>query len=981
LRYIKGSVGALIASSLVAAMLGSVAPSADSVMSYRVFTTEDGLPQNSVYAIDQTPDGYLWIATFDGLVRFDGHRMAVFNHAEAPEIRSNRILALRVDREGSLWIGTEDGGVTLMKDGVFRSFGVADGLPDPTVGAIQEDASGRIWISTDRGLARFDGARWSTPDEAVPRRGESVNLYNVALWRDGGARIVEPGGALADYVYPKSKTWALSFRDPRGALWVLTGARSLFELVRGQTTTLAGPESPKPAPKPRRFALTRGRDGRVWLNLNGRLSVHENGSWRTFSPALPAAAAEPIAFFEDAEGSLWIGGEAGLVQAFPTPVRTIVPAAGSDANFYPIAEDGAGRVWAATQNVAFRVEPGRFQPLDGFLFTAARADRDGAILLGKTAEGVTRVMPSGRVEQVYLGREIITDVLRDRAGAVWIATSSGVVRVDPSGSESRWRTAEGLAGDRVMALAESARGGVWAGCYGGVSRIEGDRVTSWSSADGLGSDKIRALHEDERGALWIGTYDGGIARLLDGKLVALRKRDGLFDDGAFAILDDGMGRLWISSNRGIYAVPRAQLDAAADGRRGALTCRALGRVDGMLDAECNGGFQPAGFRKSDGTLWFPTRRGIAIVDPRLAVASTVAPHVVIEEIATERGVHAVSPPVTLSPAERRLEVRFTATTFLRPEQARFRYKLEGLEGDWADAGTSRVVRYAHLPPGRYTFRVIASNADGDWSEDGASLPIRVTPAWWQTLWFQAGAITAGIGLAGLGVRSRFTRLKRRRAEQDLFARQLLSSQEAERKRIAGELHDGIGQTLVVIRNRAQLGLRDGDDPAGTRRHMEEILEATGDGIEEVRKVAYNLRPYQLDRLGLTRAIEALVEQAAASTGMTIASRLDPLDGVFARDDEIAVYRIVQEALSNMLRHAQASSATVEARVADGKIEIAVEDDGRGFDAAAFPADRPGMGLSGIAERARILGGRHTVQSSPGRGTRIAVWLPRRGGAA
>jgi len=223
--------------------------------------------------------------------------------------------------------------------------------------------------------------------------------------------------------------------------------------------------------------------------------------------------------------------------------------------------------------------------------------------------------------------------------------------------------------------------------------------------------------------------------------------------------------------------------------------------------------------------------------------------------------------------------------------------------------------------------------------------------------------------------------KRRRAEQDLFARQLLSSQEAERKRIAGELHDGIGQTLVVIRNRAQLGLRDGDDPAGTRRHMEEILEATGDGIEEVRKVAYNLRPYQLDRLGLTRAIEALVEQAAASTGMTIASRLDPLDGVFARDDEIAVYRIVQEALSNMLRHAQASSATVEARVADGKIEIAVEDDGRGFDAAAFPADRPGMGLSGIAERARILGGRHTVQSSPGRGTRIAVWLPGRGGAA
>jgi signal transduction histidine kinase len=359
----------------------------------------------------------------------------------------------------------------------------------------------------------------------------------------------------------------------------------------------------------------------------------------------------------------------------------------------------------------------------------------------------------------------------------------------------------------------------------------------------------------------------------------------------------------------------------------------------------------------------------------------VAPAVVIEEVASERRAHAISSPVTLDPAERRLEVRFAATTFVRPEQARFRYKMDGLEDVWEEGGTARVARYSHLPPGRYVFRVIASNADGVWNEQGASLAIRVIPAWWQTLWFQGGALAAGIGLVGLGVRSRFVRLKRRRAEQDLFSRQLLASQEAERKRIAGELHDGIGQTLVVIRSRAELGLRDGSDPAEARRHMEEILEATGDGIAEVREVAYNLRPYQLDRLGLTRAIEALVEQAAASSGLTITSRLDRLDGVFARDDEIGVYRIIQEALSNMLKHAHATRANVDARRSNGSVEIEIADDGRGFDPQALPADRPGMGLSGIAERARILGGRHTIQSSPGRGTRIVVWLPTQDGNA
>jgi signal transduction histidine kinase len=727
--------------------------------------------------------------------------------------------------------------------------------------------------------------------------------------------------------------------------------------------------------KPSRFAVLQGKDGRTWLILDGRLSVLERGAWRTFGPDLPSPATSPIAMLEDAEGSLWIASEDGVVQAFPTPVRTIVPdAPAPDSNFYPIAEDASGGVWASNgEGASFRVEGDRFTRLRGG-FSAVRPEADGAVLLGDN-EGLSRVTPDGRIETLFRGNDGVIAILRDRAGAVWAGTARGVIRIEASGATRRFGTAEGLAGARACALLPSGSGGMWVGCYGGLSRIEGDRVTTWKASAGLSSEKIRALYEDERGALWIGTYDGGLTRFLDGKMVVIQKRDGLFDDGAFSLIDDRMGRLWMSCNRGIYAVPRKQLDAFADGGGGTLTYRAFGRLDGMASAECNGGYQPAGFRKSDGTLWFPTQHGIAIVDPRSVGENKVPPSVVIEEIASEHRAHPLASTVTLDPSESRLEVRFTATTFVRPEQARFHYRMEGLDDEWADAGTARFARYSHVPPGRYVFRVVAANADGVWNERGASVVIRVIPAWWQTFWFRGGTLAVAFGLVGLGVRSRFARLKRRRAEQDLFARRLIASQEAERKRIAGELHDGIGQTLVVIRNRAQMGLRDGAGVEEARRQMAEIVDATGDGIDEVRKVAYNLRPYQLDRLGLTRAIEALVGQSAASSGTTIASHVDPLDDLFPRDDEIGIYRIVQEALSNMLRHAQASRASVEVRHADGKVTIVVEDDGRGFDPATLPTNRAGMGLSGIAERARILGGRHAVHASPGRGTRIVVRLP------
>jgi signal transduction histidine kinase len=601
--------------------------------------------------------------------------------------------------------------------------------------------------------------------------------------------------------------------------------------------------------------------------------------------------------------------------------------------------------------------------------TAIQPEADGTVLLATVGTGVWRVQPDLRAEQVYATTDVMADLLRDRTGTLWMASGTGVVRLD-AGVATR---VPGLA-TPVEVLLEAADGAIWAGGRAGLRRMGPNGITS---VDGLTGAKVRALFEDGRGSLWIGTYDGGLIRLRDGKLSRIRKRDGLFEDGVFAILDDGAGRLWMSSNRGIHSVSLADLDAFADGRAASVSSRFLSRAEGMLSSECNGGMQPAGFRRADGTLVFPTQKGLVVVDPRAFRLNEIAPEVVIEGVASERRTLRPGPEVVLEPRESQLEVAFTAPTFLRAPQARFRYFMEGLDDHWVEAGGARSARYAHLPPGRFRFRVTACNGDGVWNAQGTSFAVVVSPAWWETTWLRLGAALAFFGVVGVGIRNRFARLARRRAEQDLFARRLIESQESERKRIAGELHDGVGQALVMIRNRGLMSLREDADAARVRRQAEQIVDAAGSGLDEIHKVIHNLRPYQLDRLGLTRAVEGIVEEAAEASGIVVDAIIDPMDGVFSTEDDIHVYRIVQEAVSNVVRHAGASKVRVRVQVAPQEVMLAVEDDGHGFDPATLPPEKRGMGLSGIAERVRILGGRQTVESAPGRGTKLSVRLPRR----
>jgi signal transduction histidine kinase len=400
----------------------------------------------------------------------------------------------------------------------------------------------------------------------------------------------------------------------------------------------------------------------------------------------------------------------------------------------------------------------------------------------------------------------------------------------------------------------------------------------------------------------------------------------------------------------------------------------------MLNVECNGGLWPAGIKARDGTLWFPTQDGVAMIDPASVTSNPRPPPIVIESFLLDR--EPIAPltfeqPVRIAPGKAAFEIGYTSLSFTNPEYVRFRYRLAGLDEDWIDARARRTAYYSHVPPGHYIFTVIAASGDGVWNTSGASLQIVVLPPFYRSWWFLSLVAAATAAIVVITWKRREWRLKRAHAAQQAFTRQLIASQEAERKRIAAELHDSLGQRLVVIKNLAVLA--SGATTDGARERIDEIAGEAHQAIGEVREIAQNLRPHELDRVGLTKALTGLVRKARSASTIELTADVDTMDGVFAKDAEVNLYRVVQESLNNVLKHSGATRASLTVRRSDSRVQITIEDNGRGFLPAgngAAPERSDGFGLIGIAERVTLLGGQTEVRSAPGHGTKIGITFDR-----
>jgi len=952
------------------------------------WTAENGLPQNVIRGLAQTPDGYLWIATLDGAARFDGVRFTVFNKSNTPGIASNRFGSMMQARNGDLWFTSEGGNVTRYHRGSFHTYGPEEGIPANSIHGLGQDGAGNLWMLSEESIEKWKegtGLRDVTPDN-LRIHYEPLYWDNAGFWgTDQTGLHIFSNGRFVSYPLPVwpggGSIWNVAI-DGNGSVW-LESSDGRQGIIRAGEQAVEPVDAAHPQP-----VLYRDPHGHLWeFHVGKRLT-----RFLDFESSGQPASISFTRLLEDNEANVWIGTEGnGLYQLQEQSIDVYSKAQGlPDQDIYPVYQDHSGAIWlGAWQSGLSCFRNGRFmnyttsQGLPGRLVSALGGDKDGNLWVGTHGGlGILHDRQFYKSPVLLPEHTVAQAIFEDRGGTMWLGTTNGLVTYR-QGPTRTLTVEDGLAGNDVKVIIEGATGDVWIGGYGGLTRFHDGRFTHWSERDGLPSDNIRAIYEDRDGVIWIGSYDGGLGRLKDGKFTRYSQHDGLFNNGVFQILEDERDNLWMSCNRGIYRVSKQELNEFAEGNRKTITSVAYGKADGMLNVECNGGMWPAGIKTGDGKLWFPTQDGVAVIDPGTVRINPQPPPVVIEAALVDRAPVSLQGLLKIPPGKENLEIEYTALSFIHSDQIRFRYKLEGLDSSWIDAGSRRTAYYSHLPPGRYQFHVIAANSDGVWNNAGQRLAIAVQAPFYLTWWFITLEALAGAALIATGVRYRLSQLQHAQAMQKAFSQQLIASQENERQRIASELHDSLGQRLVVINNLALFSMRAGrksadagDEPTA----MKEISAEAALAIQETREISYNLRPFQLDRLGLTKAIEGIVRTVATASGIRITSQIDNIDDAFPKDLRINFYRIVQESLNNIMKHSLATEAEVRVMRNEKRIILSIRDNGIGFNPANRTSNigKGGFGLTGIEERSHLLGGEFQITSASGQGTVTTVEFPSRG---
>jgi diguanylate cyclase (GGDEF)-like protein len=746
--------------ALVILLLLRVAPDAHAQSSrplteylHDVWQIEQGLPQNTVQAITQTPDGYLWLGTQEGLVRFDGMQFTVFDRQRVPELRSNNIQALYVDGNNGLWIGTETGGGLRWRDGRFTAFGTADGLEAAAVRAYQPDANGVLWAATfGGGVHQFDGRRFTRASDVQSARVSSLASDRAGgLWigtYDAGAIHRTPQGVTKHDVrsgLPTNDVRAVTV-DRAGTVWIGT-TRGVVRYVGGQVSRIS------PAlPDDIVTALFEDRTGAMWIGTGGNgVFRYLNGDLARFGTAEGLAASRVRAIFEDDAGNVWIGTEGGGLNRLRRGTFTTYGRQhGLSADIaYAVLEDRRGTMWVGTQHSGLNRWDGTrfttYSTRDGLTsntILSLAETPDGTLWVGTEGGGVVR-LHDNRFEPLRLPGTLSAAsayaMRADRSGCMWIGTSGQGLLRSCGSQATQLSTRDGLGSDIVLAIAIGADDTLWAGTYGGgVSRYRDGRVTTFKTANGLGSDTILSIYPDANGTIWIATYEGGLSRLQNDTITTFTLAQGLLSDTIFQVLDDGRGQLWMSSNKGVFRVRKDDLDAVAEGRASRVTSVAYGRSDGMGSAECNGMVQPAGWQSQDGRLWFPTIKGVAVVDPASAAVAPPRPPVHIERLVVNgRTIDVGQTPTaqTLDPGVANLEIHYVGLNLGAPETVRYRYRLEGVDENWIEVGNRRVAYYTRLKPGRYSFRVTAANSGGVFEVTGPALAFAIQPRFYETWWF------------------------------------------------------------------------------------------------------------------------------------------------------------------------------------------------------------------------------------------------------
>jgi signal transduction histidine kinase/ligand-binding sensor domain-containing protein len=956
------------------------------------WTTQDGLPQNTITSIFQTRDGYLWIGTFGGLARFDGVKFTVFDSANTPELTSNRILSIYEDTWDRLWIGTETGEVFRFSAGQFKKIDTGIMPLRKAVWGIEQDKDRNLLISSESGLEKL---KFDDKGEIVPGLGIIVSrerCNRFAKQPDGTiwVRVQNDFFAVQDGQLISAREKGISLPETLlriqfasdGDLIVGSG-ESLGSYKKGEYRKFLNID---PKVHQNSYAIA-SVGGTTWLQQADEL-FELGGAGKARHSLEGYVVGGSSLIFSDRAGNLWLGTNFdGLVRLTRKRIQLLSDLIEKELfNAYAILEDSEGTVWlGGTEPLRFRdgkVE--KFPELpenESFLAVKSLAlSSKGTIWFG-TTDGLYGY--SGEVVPVEEFRGKIIDCLYfDSAGFLWAGGPEGLWRYG-KGKFEHFTMKKGLADNRVSFITQAKDGTIWIATAGGISRFNDGEFNNLSVKDGLSSNYVREIVEDEDGTFWIGTYGGGLNRIRNGTIKIVMGANGLHDNFISRILRDDQGRFWLLGNQGVFAVDRKELNDVADGVKDALTGALFGVSDGMTSDEASGGHQPAGIRTNDGKLWFPMIRDIVIIDPKNLGGTP--PKVIIESVTAGaakpqtgpvRQAYDTKKVFRLGSGERKMKIDYTALTFTGPEKLRFFYQMEGIDEYFVDAGTKRTALYPFLPAGNYRFRVKALTANGIWSENEAAFLITVEKAFWQTWWFSLLLAAAFIASILLIYRWQIRESEKRDLRRLEFSKRLINAHESERQRIAAELHDGLGQNLLLIKNWALLGQRKSSEEDQVRAKFGQISETASVALEETRSIVKNLTPQSLRRFGFTEALTNMLEQIENSTGVVFEQRIDNIDGILPDESELSVYRIIQECMNNVIKHSESPRGTIQVSFRNGELRVIIEDFGKGLDDDSALENRPGaFGIRSVNERARLLGGSFTIESRKGEGTRVLLRIP------
>lgn len=982
--------------------------------SSRLWQMEDGLPHSIVQAITQTRDGYLWIGTREGLTRFDGVNFTFIDLT--PGAFEPSIMALYEAHDGSLWIATENAGLFRLRNGRVSHFRTRDGLPSDAVFDIVEDASNLLWVATRRGLARYqEGEMRPAYQGKISNGAWSLAVdKNGYLWAGAGLNIYRIKGddftTLPAISGESTRTIPSSirkiFHDSQGKTWIGSNLY-LTELTENGFVNYTKSDGPSGIIS----VIYEDREHNMWVGTYAGLGRFEDGAFIK-EDKNPGTISRIHSIYEDREGNMWIGSEEGLARLIPKHVATYTQHDGLSQNTTAsVCASRDGGIWVGVWGGGIdRIVNGKitsFGKENGlkteFILSVLEA-KDGSLWAGSDFGGGLQHIQNDKVTHYgpsagFPGNLVIASLCEDDSGSIWIGARTGLFRLR-NGKASAFTTRQGLSHNRINALCNGHDGILWIGTENGLMRRENEQLYREEACQGT---VVVSIYEDKDKTLWVGTYGAGLKRIKDGHANTFTSKHGLYSDSIFDIVEDDRENLWVNSSKGIFRVSKQELNEVARGASPTLTSIRYGKMAGIIaSSQYREPVHPSAVRAKDGKLWFRTNQGVASVDPNRIQPNTHPPEVIIEQVLADKkllgsidGVEPValrkgkgqSPalepqqPLRLAPGSRiavppgqgELEIRYVALSFTAPEHNHYKYRLEGVDTDWVEAGNRRFAYYYNLAPGEYLFRVLARNNDGVWNDLGSNVSIVLKPHYWQTWWFIAFCALSVLALvAGT---ARF--ITKRRLQQRMALLEQQHVIERERARIARDMHDDLGARLTEIMLLSDFALKSAKTIERAQSFAARITDASRELITNLDGLVWTVNPENdtLPSLAsyLREYLSLFLQPKAIRCRMDFPDTLPPLP--LSSELRHHVLLAIKEAVSNAVKYSDCSELQFHLKFENGLLSIVIEDDGKGFNPEE--ASALGNGLKNMRKRMESVGGTYELTSTPGKGTtvKLTVQIP------